>query len=64
MERNTFSQMLILIPTVTMTEKGGVDGATREKKIRFCNSALFVAVRSLCSCNETAGCGTALLEVI
>lgn len=79
MESNTFSQMFIPVPTVTMKEReeeeeygGGVDKGSEErrekkkkkKKKSFCNSALCVAVRSLCSCNETAGCGAQLLEVI
>lgn len=48
-------------------EEGGRTKAARsgrDKKKSFCNSALCVAVRALCSCNETAGCGTQLLEVI
>lgn len=77
MESNTFPQMFIPVPTVTMKEReeeeeygGGVDKGSEERRERkkkkksFCNSALCVAVRSLCSCNETAGCGAQLLEVI
>ena len=62
--------MFIPIPTVTMKERKAVElvGGQRqreaEKKESFCNSALCVAVRSLCSRNETAGWGTQLLEVI
>lgn len=70
MERNTFTQMFIPFPTVTMKEvveeeeEGWTKAARSREKKSFCNSALCVAVRSLCSCNETAGCGTRLLEVI